>query len=163
MNNLNALMNHPYMIGWDSLFENLESLVKTNSTSFPPYNVRKVNNDNFVIELAVAGYGKKNLTITEENSKLTVEGELPDTNDEYLHKGIAGRKFTRTFSLAEHMYADVVHLVDGMLLISIKREIPEDKKPKVLTIDEPTVNGRKLYEQEKKKLRSPKEYEHFKN
>lgn len=134
MNNLNALMNHPYMIGWDSLFENLESLVKTNSTSFPPYNVRKVNNDNFVIELAVAGYGKKNLTITEENSKLTVEGELPDTNDEYLHKGIAGRKFTRTFSLAEHMFVKSADLNDGMLYIVIERVIPEDKKPKTISI-----------------------------
>jgi molecular chaperone IbpA len=132
------------MIGWDTFFPKLETLAKTNATAFPPYNVRKVNDNNFVIELAVAGYNKSNLSITEENGNLTVTGELPDTNGEYLHKGIAGRKFTRTFSLAEHMYSDGVHLVDGMLLIKIKREIPEEKKPKVLTISEPTINERKI-------------------
>jgi molecular chaperone IbpA len=136
MNNLNALMNHPYMIGWDSLFENLESLVKTNTTSFPPYNVRKVDNDNFIIELAVAGYNKSNLEITEENGTLTVVGELPDTDGQYLHKGIAGRKFTRTFSLAEHMITKGSHLVDGMLFISIQKVIPDEKKPKAIEIDD---------------------------
>lgn len=152
MNNLNAWANNPYMIGWESFFPKLETLAKTNSTSFPPYNVRKVDDNNFIIELAVAGYKKSDLTVTEENGNLTVVGELPETNDEYLHKGIAGRKFTRTFSLAEHMLTDGLHLVDGMLLIKIKREIPEEKKPKTLTIEEPLVNGRKSYDDEKKKI-----------
>jgi molecular chaperone IbpA len=152
MNNLNTWANNPYMIGWDTFFPKLESLAKTNSTSFPPYNVRKVDDNNFIIELAVAGYNKSNLTVTEENCCVTVEGELPETNDEYLHKGIAGRKFTRTFSLAEHMYADGLHLVDGMLLIKIKREIPEEKKPKILKIEEPLVNGKKSFNDELKKI-----------
>jgi molecular chaperone IbpA len=152
MNNLNTWANNPYMIGWDTFFPKLETLAKTNSTSFPPYNVRKVDDNNFIIELAVAGYNKSNLTVTEENCCVTVEGELPETNDEYLHKGIAGRKFTRTFSLAEHMYADGLHLVDGMLLIKIKREIPEEKKPKTLTIEEPLLNGKKSFNDELKKI-----------
>lgn len=152
MNNLNAWANNPYMIGWDTFFPKLETLAKTNSTSFPPYNVRKVDEDNFIIELAVAGYNKSNLTITEEDCCVTVVGELPETNDEYLHKGIAGRKFTRTFSLAEHMLTDGLHLVDGMLLIKIKREIPEEKKPKTLHIEEPLVNGRKSFDDELKKI-----------
>lgn len=102
--------------------------------------------------MAVAGYNKSNLTITEEDCCLTVVGELPETNDEYLHKGIAGRKFTRTFSLAEHMLTDGIHLVDGMLLIKIKREIPEEKKPKILEIQEPLSNGRKTFDDELKKI-----------
>ena len=152
MNNLNAWANNPYMIGWDTFFPKLETLAKTNSTSFPPYNVRKVDEDNFIIELAVAGYKKSDLTVTEEDCCVTVIGELPETNDEYLHKGIAGRKFTRTFSLAEHMLTDGLHLVDGMLLIKIKREIPEEKKPKTLHIEEPLVNGRKTFDNDTKKL-----------
>jgi molecular chaperone IbpA len=128
--------NDPYMIGWESFFPRLETLAKTNSTAFPPYNVRKVDDDNFVIELAVAGYNKSNLTITEESNNLTVVGELPDTGDEYIHKGIAGRKFTRTFALAEHMVTRESHLVDGMLLISVERVIPEEKKPKAITIND---------------------------
>lgn len=152
MNNLNTWANNPYMIGWDTFFPKLETLAKTNSTSFPPYNVRKVDDDNFVIELAVAGYKKSDLTVTEEDCCVTVVGELPETNDEYLHKGIAGRKFTRTFSLAEHMLTDGLHLVDGMLLIKIKREIPEEKKPKTLHIEEPLVNQRKAFDDDLKKL-----------
>jgi molecular chaperone IbpA len=128
--------NDPYMIGWESFFPRLETLAKTNSTAFPPYNVRKVDDDNFVIELAVAGYNKSNLTITEESNNLTVAGELPDTGDEYIHKGIAARKFTRTFALAEHMVTRESHLVDGMLLISVERVIPEEKKPKSIAIND---------------------------
>jgi molecular chaperone IbpA len=136
MNNLNAWANNPYMIGWDTFFPKLETLAKTNATAFPPYNVRKVDDDNFIIELAVAGYNKSNLEITEENGNLTVTGELPDTDGQYLHKGIAGRKFTRTFSLAEHMITKGSHLVDGMLFISIQKVIPDEKKPKAIEIDD---------------------------
>jgi molecular chaperone IbpA len=135
--------NSPYMIGWDSLFPKFEEMSRTNSTSFPPYNVRKVNNENFIIELAVAGYNKSNLTITEENGNLTVEGELPDTDGEYLHKGIAGRKFKRTFSLAEHMVTKDSHLVDGMLLISIEKVVPDEKKPKAIEINDFKKIGRR--------------------
>ena len=142
MNNLNAWANNPYMIGWDTFFPKLETLAKTNSTSFPPYNVRKVDDNNFIIELAVAGYNKSNLSITEEDCCVTVEGELPETNDEYLHKGIAGRKFTRTFSLAEYMVTKECHLVDGMLLISIEKVIPDEKKPKAIEINDFKKTGR---------------------
>jgi molecular chaperone IbpA len=142
MNNLNTWVNNPYMIGWDTFFPKLETLAKTNSTSFPPYNVRKVDDNNFIIELAVAGYNKSNLSITEEDCCVTVEGELPETNDEYLHKGIAGRKFTRTFSLAEYMVTKECHLVDGMLLISIEKLIPDEKKPKAIQINDFKKTGR---------------------
>ena len=128
--------NSPYMIGWDSLFPRFEEMSRTNATAFPPYNVRKVDDDNFIIELAVAGYNKSNLKITEENGNLTVTGELPDTDGQYLHKGIAGRKFTRTFALAEHMVTRGSHLVDGMLLISVEKVIPEEKKPKAIEIND---------------------------
>jgi len=131
-----AWVNDPYMIGWESLFPRLETLAKTNATAFPPYNVRKVNEDNFVIELAVAGYKKSDLTIIEQDGNLTVTGELPDTQDEYIHKGIAARKFTRTFALAEHMVTRESHLVDGMLLISVERIIPQEKKPKSIAIND---------------------------
>jgi len=126
--------NDPYMIGWESFFPRLETLAKTNSTAFPPYNVRKVDDDNFVIELAVAGYNKSNLTITEEDCCVTVDGELPETNDEYIHKGIAGRKFKRTFALAEYMEVSDAKLNDGILSIIITRNIPEEKKPKAISI-----------------------------
>jgi molecular chaperone IbpA len=126
--------NDPYMIGWESFFPKLETLAKTNATSFPPYNVRKIGDDKFVIELAVAGYNKSNLTLTEEDCCLTVTGELPETNDEYIHKGIAGRKFTRTFSLAEHMEVECADITDGILYVCVVKNIPEHKKPKTIEI-----------------------------
>lgn len=135
MNYTTTWSTSPYMIGWDTFFPKLESLAKTNSTSFPPYNVRKLDEDNFVIELAVAGYNKHSLTITEDNGNLTVVGERPEDAEEYLHKGIAGRKFTRTFALAEHMLVKSADLTDGILYIVIERVIPEDKKPKTISID----------------------------
>lgn len=155
MNYTTTWNNFPYMIGWDTFFPKLEAMSKVNATSFPPYNVRKVDDDNFIIELAVAGYNKSCLTITEENGNLTVVGELPETTDEYLHKGIAGRKFTRTFSLAEHMLSDGVQLIDGMLYIKVTRIIPEEKKPKTLEIDD-FKNSRRYLEDEKIKKYSNK-------
>jgi molecular chaperone IbpA len=159
MNNINA-WDFPYMIGWDSFFPKLENMAKVNATGFPPYNVRKINDDKFVIELAVAGYSKNNLTITETDGNLTIAGELPEASDEYLYKGIAGRKFTRTFSLAEHVSTTGSHLVDGMLLISLEREIPEEKKPRAITIEEPLVNERRKPIQEYKDKHKSK-HDHY--
>lgn len=136
MNGIEAWATSPFMIGWDSFFPNLESIRKTNATAFPPYNVRKVTDDSFIIELAVAGYNKESLTITQEDCNVIVVGELPEPTEEYLHKGIAGRKFTRTFCLAEHMEVSGVELKDGMLYIGILRNIPEEKKPKSFAIND---------------------------
>lgn len=134
----------PFGIGWDSMLNRMHNITKTNVGTFPPYNVRKVNDDKFIIELAVAGYSKSNLTITEQDGVLTVTGELPEASDEYLYKGIASRKFTRTFSLAEHVHTVDSHLVDGMLLISLERDIPEEAKPRQIEIETPMINDRKF-------------------
>lgn len=139
---------NPFMIGWDNFFPKMETLSKTNSTSFPPYNVRKLTDDKFVIELAVAGYKKSDLNISQEDCNVTVTGELPEIKDEYIHKGIAGRKFTRTFCLAEHMEVTGVDLVDGMLYIGVIRNVPEEKKPKTFEIND--------YKNEKKEVESNK-------
>ncbi len=106
----------------------------TNQSGFPPYNVRKVDEDTFVVELAVAGYNKESIKITEHDGSLIIKGERPEDVEEYLHKGIAGRKFTRSFALGEYMFVNSADLVDGMLYVVLKREVPEEKKPKTITI-----------------------------
>ena len=129
----NSLFNDPFFIGFEALANRLTS-AHTNTTGFPPYNVRKEDEDNFVIELAVAGYNKESLSITEHDGTLEVKGERPEDAEEYVHKGIAGRKFTRTFALGEYMEVTSAELKDGMLHVHVVRIIPEDKKPKVIDI-----------------------------
>ena len=128
--------NNPYLIGWDEVFSRFEESFKNVETAFPPYNLRKLDDDKFIIELAVAGFSKNDISVTEQDGNLIVKGEQPDTEDIYIHKGIAGRKFTKTFSLAEHMVTKESHLVDGMLLISIEKVIPDEKKPKAIEIND---------------------------
>jgi len=127
------LFNDPFFIGFDK-FTNRLSTAQLNSTGFPPYNVRKIDEDTYVVELAVAGFESESLSITEHNGTLSIKGEKPEDKEEYLHKGIAGRKFTRTFALGEYMYVDSADLSNGMLYVIIKRNIPEEKKPKYITI-----------------------------
>lgn len=127
-----AFLNDPFFIGFDKMFNRLTST--TNQSGFPPYNVRKVDEDTFVVELAVAGYNKESIEITEHDGSLVIKGERPEDTEEYVHRGIAGRKFTRTFTLAEYMFVDSADLNDGMLYVVVKREVPEEKKPKTIKI-----------------------------
>lgn len=126
-------LNDPFFIGFDRMFDRLSGTTHQQS-GFPPYNVRKMDEDTFVVELALAGYSKESLDITEHDGTLTIKGERPEDAEEYLHKGIAGRKFTRTFALSEYMYVSSADLVDGMLYVVVKREVPEEKKPKSIKI-----------------------------
>jgi len=128
-----SLFNDPFFIGFDKMFNRLTSTTNQQS-GFPPYNVRKVDEDTYVVELAVAGFNKDAIDITEHDGVLTIKGERPEDVEEYIHKGIAGRKFTRTFTLAEYMYVDSADLNDGMLYVVVKRDIPEEKKPKTIQI-----------------------------
>lgn len=134
MNNIYTF-NDPFFVGWERMNKRIEEAFKTNvNTTYPPYNVRKESDDIFVIELAVAGFNKDELSITEQDGTLTIEGNNKESKQDYLHKGIASRKFSRTFSLAEHVYVDDADLKDGILYVKIIREIPEEKKPKQITI-----------------------------
>lgn len=126
-------LNDPFFIGFDKMFSRMTNTTNQQS-GFPPYNVRKVDEDTYVVELAVAGFNKHGIEITEHNGTLIVKGERPEDSEEYLHKGIAGRKFTRTFTLAEYMYVDSADLNDGMLYVVVKRNVPEEKKPKQISI-----------------------------
>lgn len=126
------LFNDPFFIGFDKMADRISN---TNQQSgFPPYNIRKIDEDTFVVELAVAGYNKESIDITEHEGTLTVKGERPEDVEEYIHKGIAGRKFTRTFALGEYMFVNSADLVDGMLYVVVKREVPEEKRPKTIKI-----------------------------
>jgi len=115
----------------DRMFEN------SKSQGYPPYNIAQINEDEFMISLAVAGFGMENLDITKDKNILKIEGTAPKGENEvnYLHKGIGGRNFRRDFTLAEHVDVHNAELKNGMLNIHLKREVPEEMKPKKIEIN----------------------------
>jgi molecular chaperone IbpA len=107
--------------------------------SYPPYNVIKVDSDEWILEFAVAGLNKNHLDVTVHNGVLTIKNNTNDIDlpegQEYLHKGIANRKFVRSFSLPEHTEVLKAETRDGILSITLVRVVPEEKKPKTIAID----------------------------
>ena len=129
------LFNDPFFIGFNRELERFNSLSKVNNGAFPPYDLLKLDEDNYQLTLAVAGFTKKDLTVSIEDGSLWITGEITTITDaEVVHKGIAARKFTRIFELSEYMEVSTVELKDGMLNIRIVRNLPKEKQPKILTI-----------------------------
>jgi len=125
-------------IGFDTMFDELTRIHSQQSgTNYPPYNVVQINEDEYMISLAVAGFGLDNLTVTKDKNFLIIEGkhhELNDVAPNYLHHGISARDFRREFKLADHVEIENAHLELGILNIHLKREIPEAQKPKSIAI-----------------------------
>lgn len=128
----------PYAVGFDNLFDDMFRYVENNaqSTGYPPYNIRKDGN-NFQIEIALAGVDKKDLEITTENGQLSISHNPADANEdktEWLHKGIAARKFQRIWTLSDDVVVNGAKMENGMLYISLERIVPEEKQPKTVEI-----------------------------
>jgi molecular chaperone IbpA len=129
------LFKDPFFIGFNRELERFGNLHKVNSQSYPPYDLLKLDEDNYVLSLAVAGFSKDNINISIDNDSLIIKGELVEVIDaEVIHKGIAGRKFTRTFALGEYMEVTGAKLEDGLLTINVTRLVPEEKKPKTIKV-----------------------------
>ncbi len=131
------LFKDPFFIGFDRALDTWSHAQTVSSaTNYPPYNVIKVDEDNFVVELAVAGFSKTDIDVSTADGKLTVKGELntEDSDSKFIHRGIAARKFTREWALGEYMEVKAAELKDGMLKIDIVRILPEEKKPKTIKI-----------------------------
>jgi molecular chaperone IbpA len=105
--------------------------------AYPPYNVKKVDEEHYVIEMAVAGFGKNNLDIELKDDTLTITGSTEAEEGDYIHKGIANRAFTRKFTLADTVVVKNAELVNGLLKITLERFIPEEKKAKKIDILDP--------------------------
>ena len=130
------LFKDPFFIGFNRELERLANVqLASRQTNYPPYDLIKVDDDTFKLSLAVAGFSKEDINVSVDNGTLIIKGEIEETtNAEIIHKGIAGRKFTRTFALGEYMEVIGAKLEDGMLYIDIERVIPEEKKPKSIKI-----------------------------
>lgn len=125
-------------IGFDRMSRLLDSAFETaeHVDNYPPYNIEKAGEDAYRLTLAVAGFSKEDLEITAQENQLVVRGKMHDDGQErrYLHRGIAGRAFERTFQLADHIKVANADLENGLLHIVLEREVPEELKPRKIEI-----------------------------
>jgi molecular chaperone IbpA len=129
------LFNDPFFIGFNRELSRLNNAHKVNSNSYPPYDLLKLDEDTYRISLAIAGFSKEDIDVSVDNGTLVIKGEIVEATDaEVVHKGIAGRKFTRSFALGEYMEVTGAEMKDGMLHINVDRIVPENKKPKTIKI-----------------------------
>ena len=123
----------PFTIGFDRTFDTLALLAnsKQQTSNYPPYNIRKLSEDKYTIELAVAGFEESEIDIEAAGENLTIKGSKDqDASEGLVHQGLAARNFNKTFVLSDDMVIKGAALSNGMLYIGIERIIPEDKKPK---------------------------------
>ena len=137
---------HRHFVGFDRMFEDMDRMFENSKGSgYPPYNVAQINDNEYMISIAVAGFGMDNLTIEKDKDVLKIDGTAPKGDDKvnYLHKGIGGRNFRREFTLAEHVDVKDANLELGMLNIHLVREVPEELQPKKIKINDGlTIDGK---------------------
>ena len=129
----------PFAVGFDRTFDTLALIASSRAkeTNYPPYNIRKISEDQYTIELAVAGFEEKDIDIelTEEN--LTIKGNRPkEAQDGLLHQGLAARDFVKRFVLSDYMVIKGASLSNGMLYVGVERIIPDEKKPRKIKFTE---------------------------
>ena len=127
----------PYAVGFDRVFDNLARYMDNTvtSTGFPPYNIRKDGDYGYVIEMALAGFSKKDIEVEVADGTLSVRSVKENIDDDAdLYRGIAYRKFNRKFTLADDVVVNDVSLQNGMLNIDLERVVPEEKKPRLITV-----------------------------
>lgn len=124
-------------LGFDRIFNILENTTNVTTASFPPVNIVKLDDDNFVIELAVAGYKQSEIEITSQLNSLKIVGKKEEKDERtYITKGIAGRSFSRDFTLADTIVVREADLVDGILSVRLENVIPEEKKTRKIEINQ---------------------------
>jgi molecular chaperone IbpA len=132
-----------YFVGFDDTYNRLTKMhddMTKYVPNYPPYNIKKVEDNKYVIELAVAGFAKQDIEVELEDNKMTVKGVSQDDTDNFIFKGIANRAFTRTFMLDEQIVIKDAAMLNGMLKIALERIIPEHRKPKKIEVkDEPST------------------------
>ena len=124
----------PYTIGFDSFFNTLDSITGTDVKGYPHYNIKKLDDNKWIIELALAGFSKDDIEIEVKDNIMNIRGELKEENNEFVYKGISSRKFSKSFTLAEFTECESAQMENGILSITLEKNIPEDKKPQKVKI-----------------------------
>ena len=126
----------PFSVGYDDLFDHFNNTLEYKQVSYPPYNINKIDDLNYQIEVALAGFSKNDINIEYADNQLTIKSVESDKKDEKesLHRGISKRSFKRSFTLADDIKVIGAELKDGMLLIDLEKIVPEEKKPRTIDI-----------------------------
>ena len=129
-----------FSIGFDSLFDRLFDMDTTRDSGYPPYNIRKVNELQYTIELALAGFSKDDIEVEVTEGQLAIRSKKLEektevnSDDSFVHKGIAKRSFMRQFTLSDDIIVKGADLKDGMLIINLEKVIPDEKRPRLIEI-----------------------------
>ena len=128
----------PYAVGFDRVFDNLSRYVDINATStgYPPYNIRKEGDYNYVIEMALAGFAREDLEIEVADGVLTIRSVKEKSDDDVsnIYRGISYRKFVRKFTIADDIVVNGAKMENGMLSVDLERIVPEEKKPRLIEV-----------------------------
>ncbi len=137
-------------IGFDHLTRMLDEASTFETPTYPPYNIERMGEDEYLISLAIAGFSSDDVNIEVKGNDLTVTGkktDKPEGKKEFLHQGIAGRSFQQTFQLADHVEVKGAELNEGLLQISLQRVVPEAMKPRTIAIqsgnEQKTIEAKK--------------------
>jgi len=137
-------------IGFDHLARMLDEAATFETPTYPPYNIERVGEDEYLISVAIAGFKAEDVSIEVKGNDLTITGkksEKPGGNREFLHQGIAGRNFQKSFQLADHVQVKGANLNEGLLQIALQRVIPEALKPRTIAIrsgsEQKTIEAKK--------------------
>jgi len=124
------------VVGFDRLADLLDAATNETASGYPPYNIERTGENSYRIEIAVAGFKPKDLDIEIKENLLTVQGRKSETDEtrRYVHRGLAERNFERRFQLADYVLVTDAQLADGLLSLSLKRELPEALKPRRIEI-----------------------------
>ena len=134
MTGLTTLFHRSSFVGFDHLFNELEYTAKHSNDHYPPHNIIKTSESDYLIELAVAGFSQDELTVEVKDRTLTVTGEHVSKGRNFIHRGISTKKFKRTFRLSEHVNVHGADIQDGILAIELKYVIPEEMRPRKISI-----------------------------
>ena len=126
-----------FSVGFDTIFDRFFDMDTTRDSGYPPYNIRKINEAQYVIEIALAGFSKEDIEVEVTEGNLAIrskEEKETDEDDSFVHKGIAKRSFLRSFTLSDDIIVKGADLKDGMLIINLEKVIPDEKKPRLIQI-----------------------------
>ena len=145
-NNLNVPRS--LFVGFDTLFEDLERIhqsARSGTDNYPPHNIVRIDEEKFLIELAVAGFKEDDINVEVKDGILKVTGEMDKDERDFAFKGISSRKFEKSFRLSEFVVIDGADLKDGILVVYARVELPEEKRPRKIEIGSAGASKKKEY------------------
>ena len=132
---VHSLFPRSAFVGFDHLFDELDRVARHANDNYPPHNIVKVDDTNYLIELAVAGFARDELEIEVKDRSLRVSGKHQNRGRDYIHKGISAKKFDKTFRLSEYVQVNGADLEDGILAIGLEVVVPEEMRPRKIDIN----------------------------